>query len=244
MKYEPLPKPSISGGRTRFRKEDRERTPAQRRVFPGDRTPAVMLRQGRLPFSNDTVKESATLRPEKACILADRISVLTSAQYPGGISASSAALHRKRGGFGASAPFRGSPYYPLDYSGKFSGSIAEWDCHSPRAPAPLLGRDGRGRRSISDRLPLPFVLDVPIRGPGRYLHFLFAWAAVLTGLFYVLYGIFSRHFRKNLMPRKGDLSWQSVSTDLRIRRPQKKMRRPTILSSVLSTSALYSFSFP
>src|SRR6266567_207316 len=24
-------------------------------------------------------------------------------------------------------------------------------------------------------LPLPFVLEVPIRGPGRYLHFLAAW---------------------------------------------------------------------
>lgn len=78
-----------------------------------------------------------------------------------------------------------------------------------------------GGPSLID-LPLPFVLDVPIRGPGRYLHFLFAWVAVLTGLFYVLYGIFSRHFRKNLMPRKGDLSWQSVSTDLRIRRPTEE----------------------
>jgi thiosulfate reductase cytochrome b subunit len=49
-------------------------------------------------------------------------------------------------------------------------------------------------------LPLPFVLDVPIRGPGRYLHFLSAWVCVLTGLLYVLWGIFSRHFRKDLLP--------------------------------------------
>src|SRR5712671_2129091 len=34
-----------------------------------------------------------------------------------------------------------------------------------------------GTPSLID-LPLPFVLDVPIRGPGRYLHFLSAWVCV------------------------------------------------------------------
>ena len=41
-----------------------------------------------------------------------------------------------------------------------------------------------GGPSLID-LPLPFVLDVPIRGPGRYLHFLAAWVTVFTGLVYV-----------------------------------------------------------
>lgn len=68
-------------------------------------------------------------------------------------------------------------------------------------------------------LPLPFVLEVPIRGPGRYLHFLAAWVCVLTGLFYVLYGLFSQHFRKNLIPRKRDLSWRSISDHLLLRSP-------------------------
>ena len=31
-----------------------------------------------------------------------------------------------------------------------------------------------GGPSLVD-LPLPFVLDVPVRGPGRYLHFLASW---------------------------------------------------------------------
>jgi Ni,Fe-hydrogenase I cytochrome b subunit len=44
-----------------------------------------------------------------------------------------------------------------------------------------------GGPSLID-LPLPFVLQTPIRGPGRYLHFLSAWVCVLTGLFYVLWG--------------------------------------------------------
>ena len=38
-------------------------------------------------------------------------------------------------------------------------------------------------------LPLPFVLDVPMRGPGRYMHFLSAWICVLTGTLYVISGI-------------------------------------------------------
>jgi hypothetical protein len=31
-------------------------------------------------------------------------------------------------------------------------------------------------------LPLPFVLELGIRGPGRYLHFLTAWVCLFNGL--------------------------------------------------------------
>lgn len=82
-----------------------------------------------------------------------------------------------------------------------------------------------GGPSLID-LPLPFVLDVPIRGPGRYLHFLSAWVCVLTGLLYVLSGLFTRHFRKNLLPAKAELSWSAisrvVSNHLRLKRPTEK----------------------
>jgi len=67
-------------------------------------------------------------------------------------------------------------------------------------------------------LPLPFVLNTPIRGPGRYLHFFSAWICVLTGLFYLLYGFFSAYFRSNLLPAKKDLSWRLISDHLRLRR--------------------------
>ena len=81
-----------------------------------------------------------------------------------------------------------------------------------------------GGPSLID-LPLPFVLDVPIRGPGRYLHFLSAWVFVLTGLLYVISGFFRRHFRKNLLPAKGELSWSAisrvVSNGLRLKRPSE-----------------------
>ena len=57
---------------------------------------------------------------------------------------------------------------------------------------------GVGGPSLID-LPLPFVLDVPIRGPGRYLHFLAAWVCVSSpGLVYVVLGLASVHFSRSL----------------------------------------------
>src|ERR1022692_2351716 len=48
-------------------------------------------------------------------------------------------------------------------------------------------------------------------GWSRYLHFQAAWAAVLTGLLYVVSGLFTGHFRKNLLPAWADLSWRALS---------------------------------
>ncbi len=61
-----------------------------------------------------------------------------------------------------------------------------------------------GGPSLVD-LPLPFVLRVPIRGPGRYLHFLAAWLIVLTGAVYLAWGVASRHFRRELLPSREQL---------------------------------------
>jgi DMSO/TMAO reductase YedYZ molybdopterin-dependent catalytic subunit/thiosulfate reductase cytochrome b subunit len=71
-----------------------------------------------------------------------------------------------------------------------------------------------GGPSLID-LPLPFVLDVPIRGPGRYLHFLAAWVSVFTGLVYVSIGLASRHFGRNLLPARADLSLGAVGKVMR-----------------------------
>lgn len=76
----------------------------------------------------------------------------------------------------------------------------------------------RGGPSLID-LPLPFVLDVPIRGPGRYLHFTFAWVLVATGALYVIYGLISRHLREQLVPERQSLSWQSITRHLRLQHP-------------------------
>ena len=60
-------------------------------------------------------------------------------------------------------------------------------------------------------------------GWSRYLHFQAAWFAVLTGLLYVVWGSITRHFGKNLLPGRADLSRRallSVTADhLRFKRP-------------------------
>ena len=43
-----------------------------------------------------------------------------------------------------------------------------------------------------------------MNGWGRYLHFEASWLLVLTGLLYLGYGIFSGHFRNNLIPARGE----------------------------------------
>jgi thiosulfate reductase cytochrome b subunit len=48
-------------------------------------------------------------------------------------------------------------------------------------------------------------------GWSRYLHFQAAWAAVLTGFLYIVSGLFTRHFRNNLLPDRADLSWRALS---------------------------------
>lgn len=48
-------------------------------------------------------------------------------------------------------------------------------------------------------------------GWSRSLHFQAAWAAVLTGLLYIVFGLFTRHFRKHLPPAGSDLTWGAFS---------------------------------
>ncbi len=58
-------------------------------------------------------------------------------------------------------------------------------------------------------------------GWGRSLHFLAAWFLVLTGLIYLLAGIFSGHFRRHLVPRLAELTprqfWHEVKEHVRLR---------------------------
>jgi thiosulfate reductase cytochrome b subunit len=68
-----------------------------------------------------------------------------------------------------------------------------------------------GSPSLVD-LPLPFVLDVPIRGPGRYLHFLAAWMSVFTGFIYVVMGLATRHFTTDLLPKRGQFTSSAIAS--------------------------------
>jgi thiosulfate reductase cytochrome b subunit len=58
-------------------------------------------------------------------------------------------------------------------------------------------------------------------GWSRYLHFQAAWAAVFTGVLYVVFGLVTGHFRRNLLPARADLSWRAltavIATHLRFR---------------------------
>src|ERR1019366_6615553 len=47
-------------------------------------------------------------------------------------------------------------------------------------------------------------------GWSRYLHFEAAWVVVLTGLVYLIAGLWAGHFRKNLWLARGDRSWGAV----------------------------------
>jgi thiosulfate reductase cytochrome b subunit len=68
---------------------------------------------------------------------------------------------------------------------------------------------GAGTPSLLD-LPLPFMKGGP-SGWGRNLHFLSAWACVLNGSLYVITGIMTRHFRRNLVPEKSQLAWGAIA---------------------------------
>jgi len=57
-------------------------------------------------------------------------------------------------------------------------------------------------------LPIPFILANQ-NGWGRYLHFLSAWIVALGGLVYIVSGLVTRHFRRNLLPSTADLRWKS-----------------------------------
>src|SRR5690349_16411992 len=60
-------------------------------------------------------------------------------------------------------------------------------------------------------------------GWSRALHFEAAWIAVLTGLVYAIFSLFSGHLRKNLLPTRADIALGSLShairKNLRFERP-------------------------
>src|SRR6516162_3716162 len=65
--------------------------------------------------------------------------------------------------------------------------------------------------SARDTVPTGYGYVLPDQnGWSRYLHFQAAWLAVGTGLFYLLWGFFSGHFRRNLVPASSDLSFKGI----------------------------------
>ena len=53
-------------------------------------------------------------------------------------------------------------------------------------------------------------------GWGRSLHFLSGWILVITGFVYLLFGLFTGHFRRSIFPRRSELSWRNIVQDARL----------------------------
>lgn len=64
-----------------------------------------------------------------------------------------------------------------------------------------------GTESLID-LPIPFIIGPSIW--NRPIHFFFGWMLVLTGLTYLAAGVITQHFRRDLLPVKGDLGWTRI----------------------------------
>jgi thiosulfate reductase cytochrome b subunit len=62
-------------------------------------------------------------------------------------------------------------------------------------------------------------------GWSRYLHFEAAWAVVLTGLVYAIWGLWTGHFRSNLFPAPADRRWRAflgvIVKHVRLKRPDE-----------------------
>ena len=65
--------------------------------------------------------------------------------------------------------------------------------------------------SSRDMVPTGYRLIMPDQnGWSRALHFEAAWFVVLAGLAYVLWGLFTGHFRRNLWPERGEKVWPAI----------------------------------
>jgi thiosulfate reductase cytochrome b subunit len=81
------------------------------------------------------------------------------------------------------------------------------------------GEVGNSRTPVLFKIPIPSSRSTVPTGYGyvlpdqngwsRYLHFEAAWLLVLTGFVYLLYGLFTRHFRSNLFPPPADRTWRA-----------------------------------
>lgn len=83
-------------------------------------------------------------------------------------------------------------------------------------------KDGRTRtRAFPHWMTLPANYSL---AAGRKYHFLGAWALAIAGTLYLLWSLINGHFRRDLMPRAGELSprhlWQDVKDHARLRLPR------------------------
>jgi thiosulfate reductase cytochrome b subunit len=96
---------------------------------------------------------------------------------------------------------------------------------------------------------LPILQNENLSGTGRSLHFFAAWVFVVNGGIYVLSGLLTHYFRRNLVPDRSKLGWrpilQMLSNQLRLKRPGEEqfhtynvLQRLTYLTVVFFLSPL------
>lgn len=74
-------------------------------------------------------------------------------------------------------------------------------------------------------------------GWGRNLHFEAAWVLVLAGLVYGIFGLWSGHFRKNLIPERGDWTWRAYRDRIAKYTHREKDRAEEVTYNVLQRTA-------
>src|SRR5437588_6628735 len=57
-------------------------------------------------------------------------------------------------------------------------------------------------------LPLPMIIGPSVW--NRPIHFLFAWILLFSVIAYLVAGVITRHFSRDLLPRGSDLKWQNI----------------------------------
>ncbi|MEO8058179.1 MAG: cytochrome b/b6 domain-containing protein [Burkholderiales bacterium] len=70
---------------------------------------------------------------------------------------------------------------------------------------------------------------------GRHWHFFFAWLFVINGVAYVLYGLFSGHLRRDMLPTRAELAniGRSIKDHLLLRHPSgEAAKRYNVLQSL------------
>ncbi|TXR47603.1 cytochrome b/b6 domain-containing protein [Phyllobacterium endophyticum] len=83
-----------------------------------------------------------------------------------------------------------------------------------------------GPRAFPSWITIPSYQDL---ATGRRWHFFFAWFFVINGLVYLLYGLIGRHFRRDLVPTRDQLTpghlAQEVADHARLRFPKGEKAR-------------------
>ena len=89
----------------------------------------------------------------------------------------------------------------------------------------LSNSDGQPtERAFPSWLTLPSNQDLET---GRHWHFVMAWLLVVNGTLYLLYGLFSRHFARHIVPTGGELAHtgQAVVDHIKLRFPHGENAR-------------------